>query len=99
MVEIVGGAGRDPRPDFVTAVFQEGVESLEDLESGMVLDLIRKVRDNGLPVILISHNMPDVFAVADRIHIQRLGRRATVVTPETHSMNDAVAIMTGAADV
>ena len=47
----------------------------------MVLDLIRRVRDRGLPVILISHNMPHVFEVADRIHIMRLGRRVAVVTP------------------
>jgi fructose transport system ATP-binding protein len=50
-------------------------------------------------VILISHNMPQVFEVADRIHVQRLGRRAAVVTPGTHTMNDAVAIMTGALEV
>jgi fructose transport system ATP-binding protein len=49
-----------------------------------------------MPVILISHNMPQVFDVADRIHVQRLGRRAAVVTPDTHDMNDAVAIMIGA---
>jgi ABC-type sugar transport system ATPase subunit len=55
------------------------------------------VRDRGLPVILISHNMPHVFEVADRIHIQRLGRRATVITPQSYSMSEAVAIMTGAA--
>jgi fructose transport system ATP-binding protein len=59
--------------------------------------LIRDVRDKGLPVILISHNMPHVYEVADRIHIQRLGRRATVITPKSHSMSEAVAIMTGAA--
>ena len=51
-------------------------------ESGQVLELIRRVRDNGLPVILISHNMPHVFEIADRIHIHRLGRRAAVVDPE-----------------
>jgi len=51
---------------------------------------------SGLPVILISHNMPHMFEVADRIHIQRLGRRAAIVTPESHTMNEAVAIMTGA---
>jgi ABC-type sugar transport system ATPase subunit len=49
-------------------------------------------------VILISHNMPHVFEVADRIHIQRLGRRVAVVTPKTHTMNEAVAIMTGATE-
>ena len=62
-----------------------------------MLKLIRDLRERGLPVILISHNMPHVFEVADRIHIQRLGRRVAVVTPQSHSMSEAVAIMTGAA--
>jgi len=65
-------------------------------ESRMVLDLIRRVRDKGLPVILISHNMPHVFDVADRIHIARLGKRVAVVSPGEISMAEAVAIMTGA---
>jgi len=47
-------------------------------------------------VILVSHNMPNVFEVADRIHIQRLGKRAAVITPQSHTMTEAVAIMTGA---
>ena len=47
-------------------------------------------------MILISHNMPNVFEVADRIHIQRLGRSAGVVTPKSHTPNEVVAIMTGA---
>jgi fructose transport system ATP-binding protein len=63
-----------------------------------VLELILKVRDSGIPVILISHNMPHVFEVADRIHIHRLGKRIAVVTPKTHTMNEVVAIMTGAAE-
>jgi fructose transport system ATP-binding protein len=54
------------------------------------------VRDNGLPVILISHNMPHVFEVADRIHIHRLGKRVAVVTPQSHTMHEVVGIMTGA---
>jgi fructose transport system ATP-binding protein len=65
-------------------------------ESGMVLDLIRRIKARGLPVILISHNMPFVFELADRIHIQRLGRRIAVVTPQSHTMSEVVAIMTGA---
>jgi len=65
-------------------------------EGNMVLDLIRRVRDKGLPVILISHNMPHVFEVADRIHIQRLGKRAAVVDPRVIGMSDTVAVMTGA---
>ena len=47
-------------------------------------------------IILISHNMPNVFEVADRIHIQRLGRGAGVITPKSHTPAEAVAIMTGA---
>src|SRR5437868_13473503 len=78
-------------------IMDEPTAALGVKETNMVLSLIRQVRDRGLPVILISHNMPNVFEVADRIHIQRLGRRAAVVTPQSHSMNDAVAIMTGAA--
>jgi fructose transport system ATP-binding protein len=78
-------------------ILDEPTAALGVKESGQVLQLIRDLRDRGLPVILISHNMPHVFEVADRIHIQRLGSRATVVTPQSHSMSDAVAIMTGAA--
>ena len=54
------------------------------------------MRDNGLPVILISHNMPHVFEIADRIHIHRLGKRVAVVDPKEHSMHEVVGIMTGA---
>jgi fructose transport system ATP-binding protein len=79
-------------------IMDEPTAALGVKESGKVLELIARVRDNGLPVILISHNMPHVFEVADRIHIQRLGRRVAVVTPKTHTMNEAVAIMTGATE-
>ena len=58
--------------------------------------MIKQLRDKGLPVILISHNMPHVWEVADRIHIQRLARRAGVITPQSHTMQEGVAIMTGA---
>jgi fructose transport system ATP-binding protein len=64
----------------------------------MVLELIRRVRDKGLPVILISHNMPHVFEIADRIHVARLGKRAAVLNPRKISMSDTVAVMTGALD-
>jgi fructose transport system ATP-binding protein len=77
-------------------VLDEPTAALGVRESGQVLQLVRDLRDRGLPVILISHNMPHVFDVADRIHIMRLGRRVAVVTPNSHSMSDAVAIMTGA---
>jgi fructose transport system ATP-binding protein len=79
-------------------ILDEPTAALGVRETGQVLKLIRDLRDRGLPVILISHNMPHVFEVADRIHIQRLGRRVAVVTPKTHTMNEAVAIMTGATE-
>ena len=77
-------------------IMDEPTAALGVKESNMVLDLIRRVRDKGLPVILISHNMPHVFEVSDRIHIQRLGRRAALVRASEVKMSDAVAIMTGA---
>jgi fructose transport system ATP-binding protein len=77
-------------------IMDEPTAALGVKESHMVLGLIRQVRDRGLPVILISHNMPQVFDVADRVHIQRLGRRVAVIEPRNFKMSDAVAIMTGA---
>ena len=77
-------------------VLDEPTAALGVRESNQVLKMISEVRGRGLPVILISHNMPNVFEVADRIHIQRLGRGAGVFTPQTHTMSEAVAIMTGA---
>ena len=79
-------------------ILDEPTAALGVRESAQVLRLIRDLRDRGLPVILISHNMPHVFEVSDRVHIQRLGRRVAVVTPATHTASDAVAIMTGALD-
>jgi fructose transport system ATP-binding protein len=61
-----------------------------------VLNLIGEVKERGMPIVLISHNMPHVFEVADRIHVHRLGRRRCIIDPKDHSMSDAVAFMTGA---
>ncbi|KRF28985.1 ATP-binding cassette domain-containing protein [Phycicoccus sp. Soil802] len=77
-------------------VLDEPTAALGVKESGMVLDMVKQLRDKGLSIILISHNMPHVWEVADRIHIQRLGGRAGVITPQTHDMGEGVAIMTGA---
>ncbi len=77
-------------------ILDEPTAALGVKESGQVLQMIRDLRSKGMPVILISHNMPHVFEVADRIHIQRLGRRVAVVDPKAITMSDAVAIMTGA---
>jgi fructose transport system ATP-binding protein len=78
------------------AIMDEPTAALGVKETGQVIDLIQRVRDRGLPVILISHDMPHVFELADRIQIMRLGRSVAVVTPKTHTMPEAVAIMTGA---
>jgi len=77
-------------------ILDEPTAALGVKESRRVLELIRDVRARGIPIILISHNMPHVFEVADRIHIHRLGRRLCVIKPKDHSMSDAVAFMTGA---
>ena len=77
-------------------ILDEPTAALGVKESRRVLDLIRDVKARGIPIILISHNMPHVFEVADRIHIHRLGRRLCVIKPQDYTMSDAVAFMTGA---
>ena len=77
-------------------ILDEPTAALGVKESRRVLELILDVRSRGIPIILISHNMPHVFEVADRIHIHRLGRRLCVVDPKDYTMSDAVAFMTGA---
>ena len=79
-------------------IMDEPTAALGVKESRRVLELIQDVRSRGVSIILISHNMPHVFEVADRIHIQRLGSRLCTIDPENHSMSDAVAFMTGAAE-
>ena len=77
-------------------ILDEPTAALGVKESRRVLDLIQDVRSRGIPIVLISHNMPHVFEVADRVHIHRLGKRLCVIDPKQHSMSDAVAYMTGA---
>ena len=102
-VETLSGGQRQCVAVARAAAFAEHVVILDEptaalgvKEGNMVLELIRRVRDKGLPVILISHNMPHVFEIADRIHVARLGRRAAVLNPRKISMSDTVAVMTGA---
>ncbi|NYI99670.1 fructose transport system ATP-binding protein [Nocardioides thalensis] len=80
-------------------VLDEPTAALGVKESGQVLGTIEKLRDAGLAVILISHNMPHVWQVADRIHVQRLGRGAGVLDPKVHTMSEGVAVMTGATTI
>ena len=77
-------------------IMDEPTAALGVKESRRVLDLISDVRSRGMPIVLISHNMPHVFEVADRIHVHRLGKRSCVIDPKEYSMSDAVAFMTGA---
>jgi fructose transport system ATP-binding protein len=77
-------------------IMDEPTAALGVRESRRVLELILDVRRRGVTIVLISHNMPQVFEIADRIHVHRLGRRLTVIDPKTYSMSDAVSFMTGA---
>lgn len=77
-------------------IMDEPTAALGVKESRRVVELIQEVRSRGLPIVLISHNMPQVFEVADRIHIHRLGKRLCTISPEDYSMSDAVSFMTGA---
>ena len=77
-------------------IMDEPTAALGVKESRKVLELVQDVKSRGLPIVLISHNMPHVFEVADRIHIHRLGKRLCVIDPREYSMSDAVALMTGA---
>ncbi|MBA8902056.1 MULTISPECIES: ATP-binding cassette domain-containing protein [unclassified Phyllobacterium] len=77
-------------------IMDEPTAALGVKESRRVLELIQDVKKRGLPIVLISHNMPHVFEVADRIHIHRLGKRLCVINPKEYTMSDAVAFMTGA---
>jgi fructose transport system ATP-binding protein len=102
-VETLSGGQRQVVAVARTAAFGSKVVILDEptaalgvRETGQVLRLVRDLKARGLGIILISHNMPNVFEVADRIHIQRLGRGIGVISPKSHTPAEAVAIMTGA---
>ena len=77
-------------------IMDEPTAALGVKESRKVMELIQDVKSKGIPIVLISHNMPQVFEVADRIHVHRLGKRLCVINPKDYTMSDAVAFMTGA---
>lgn len=102
-VETLSGGQRQGVAVVRAAAFGRGVIIMDEptaalgvKESGMVIDLIRSIKERGIPVILISHDMPHVFEIADRIHVHRLGQRAGVVDPRVRTMSEVVALMTGA---
>ncbi len=92
MVEIARALASDSR----LIIMDEPTAALGVKESRRVLELILDVKSRGIPIVLISHNMPHVFEVCDRIHIHRLGKRLCVIDPKQFEMSDAVAFMTGA---
>lgn len=102
-VETLSGGQRQGVAVSRAAAFGKGVIIMDEptaalgvRESGQVIELIRSIRERGIPVVLISHDMPHVFEVADRIHVHRLGSRAAVVDPKERSMSEVVSLMTGA---
>jgi simple sugar transport system ATP-binding protein len=76
-------------------IMDEPTAALGVQQTAMVLELIRQVRDTGIPVVFISHNMPNVFEVADRIVVLRLGEVVAELDPATATIDDAVSAMTG----
>src|SRR4051812_16934985 len=74
----------------------EPTAALGVVQTRNVLDLIRRVRETGLAVVLISHNMPEVMEVSDRVEVLRLGERVARFTTASASMEDLVGAMTGA---
>ncbi|GAA3758158.1 D-xylose transport system ATP-binding protein [Spinactinospora alkalitolerans] len=84
--------------DPKVVMLDEPTAALGVAQTAQVLDLIERLRDKGLGVILISHNMADVRAVADRAAVLRLGRNAGDFHVEDTSYEEIVAAITGAAD-
>lgn len=102
-VETLSGGQRQGVAVSRAAAFGKGVIIMDEptaalgvRESGQVIELIKSIRERRIPVVMISHDMPHVFEVADRIHVHRLGKRAAVVDPKVRSMAEVVALMTGA---
>jgi fructose transport system ATP-binding protein len=80
-------------------ILDEPTAALGPRESATVRKLIEHLRGRGLPIVVVSHSLAQVFDIADRIHVQRLGTRAAVVSPRTFTKDDVVAIMSGALQV
>jgi D-xylose transport system ATP-binding protein len=79
-------------------MLDEPTAALGVAQTAEVLNLVERLRDNGLGVILVSHNMADVQAVSDRILVLRLGRNAAEFVTEQATTDQLVAAITGASD-
>ncbi|WP_246017339.1 ATP-binding cassette domain-containing protein [Micromonospora pisi] len=80
-------------------ILDEPTAALGVVQTERVLDVIRRARDAGMSVVLVSHNMPQVLDIADRIEVLRLGRRAARFRADEVTTDDLVAAMTGALTV
>jgi ABC-type sugar transport system ATPase subunit len=79
-------------------IMDEPTNNLGVPEQHKVLELIRKLRERGVPVILITHTLPDVFAVADRIIVMHRGRVVTEKRAAETNTAELVQYMVGALD-
>jgi simple sugar transport system ATP-binding protein len=77
-------------------LMDEPTAALGVVQAGKVLDLIKQIRESGKSVVLISHNLPHVFQVADRIQVLRLGKRVAAFRSDQVTMDEVVGAMTGA---
>jgi simple sugar transport system ATP-binding protein len=78
--------------------FDEPTAALGVVQTANVLDLIRRVRDKGIGVVLISHSMPEVLEVADTIQVLRRGRRVATINSADSTVEELVGVMTGKLD-
>jgi ABC-type sugar transport system ATPase subunit len=78
-------------------IMDEPTAALAVAEQRKVLDLCHTLRDRGVPVIIISHNMQDVFAVADRIIVMRRGKKVGELAAKTTTTDEVVSLMVGSA--
>lgn len=74
----------------------EPTAALGVVQTKGVLDLIKRIRDKGLGVVYISHSMPEVLEVSDRVHVLRQGRRVAVYNAKETNVEELVGAMTGA---
>jgi simple sugar transport system ATP-binding protein len=77
-------------------IMDEPTAALGVRESQMVLEMIRDIHEHGISVIMISHNLPEVFLVADRITVMRLGQTVATLDTKDSSVEAVVGMMTGA---
>ena len=77
-------------------LMDEPTAAISVRQVAQVLDLIRRLRDQGIAIVLISHRMPDVFSVADRVAVLRRGRKVAEKPISTSSPEEVTGLITGA---